>query len=265
MSIIIRDEQTQQEFPVNITFFPDKTSQVWKLSDDILKSINSFITIIWEFENEGEIMQVSQLAFLLRTLQTTNTTIISSTISLHIPYLPYGRQDKPINNASTFALCIFMQIINSFKSLFHTITTLDAHNAAEIYPIKSLSPNQYIQRAINETQCDLVCFPDKGAGERGYDTFGKPFFCLNKKRNQETGEITGMYIEHDLYNLKGKKILIGDDICDGGRTFVEAAKILYSEGVKNVHLYVTHGIFSKGLQVLRDSGISRIFTWKGEQ
>jgi hypothetical protein len=32
-----------------------------------------------------------------------------------------------------------------------------------------------------------------------------------------------------------------------------------------VHLYVTHGIFSRGLAPLRESGIKRIFTHKGEE
>jgi ribose-phosphate pyrophosphokinase len=67
-----------------------------------------------------------------------------------------------------------------------------------------------------------------------------------------------------LYNLKNKSVLIVDDICDGGRTFIEAAKLLYIEGVNNVYLYVTHGLFTKGIQILYDAGIKRIFTYKGE-
>ena len=33
------------------------------------------------------------------------------------------------------------------------------------------------------------------------------------------------------------------DICDGGRTFIELAKVLKDNGAKRVTLYVTHGIF----------------------
>lgn len=63
---------------------------------------------------------------------------------------------------------------------------------------------------------------------------------------------------------KKQTICIVDDICDGGRTFIEAAKLLQRLEPKEIHLYVSHGIFSKGLKVLTEAGISKIFTHKGE-
>jgi len=36
------------------------------------------------------------------------------------------------------------------------------------------------------------------------------------------------------------------------------------QGAKDVALYVSHGIFSKGLEPLREGGIKRIFTKDGE-
>ena len=49
---------------------------------------------------------------------------------------------------------------------------------------------------------------------------------------------------------KDKKVLIVDDICDGGRTFIELAKVLRAKGAETVDLYTTHGIYSKGTKVL---------------
>jgi ribose-phosphate pyrophosphokinase len=43
-------------------------------------------------------------------------------------------------------------------------------------------------------------------------------------------------------------VLIVDDICDGGGTFIGIAKALPKDVKK--YLYVTHGIFSKGLREL---------------
>ena len=43
-----------------------------------------------------------------------------------------------------------------------------------------------------------------------------------------------------------------DDICDGGRTFIELAKVIrkdYSKDSKIV-LIITHGIFSKGFETV---------------
>ncbi|MEI8631794.1 phosphoribosyltransferase family protein [Vibrio sp. PP-XX7] len=67
-----------------------------------------------------------------------------------------------------------------------------------------------------------------------------------KLRNLKTGEIIKTEV---LGDVKGKKVLIADDICDGGRTFVELAKVLKSEGATEISLFVTHGIFSKGFEV----------------
>jgi ribose-phosphate pyrophosphokinase len=40
-----------------------------------------------------------------------------------------------------------------------------------------------------------------------------------------------------------------DDICDGGRTFIEISKAL--DGYQGeLYLFVTHGIFSKGFEEL---------------
>lgn len=239
------------------TIFPDKTSQIWKLDDEILLEIDNNFTITWEFEHEGEIIQLLQLMHLLY-----NRGIKAN---LQIPFLPYGRQDKEINNNTTFALRTFLTLLEKFKSWVGEITTIDAHNPKIISPtIKSLSADKDVQFAIEQTQCRLICFPDKSASTRGYNILEKPNFYINKKRNQETGDIEGMFLENDLYNLKEKTILIVDDICDGGRTFIEAAKLLKRENAGDIHLYVTHGIFSKGLEVLRDAGIKRIFTRKGE-
>ena len=35
-------------------------------------------------------------------------------------------------------------------------------------------------------------------------------------------------------------------------------------GAKEIHLYVSHGIFSRGVKLVRSTGIQRIFTKEGE-
>ena len=51
-------------------------------------------------------------------------------------------------------------------------------------------------------------------------------------------------------NVEGKNCLIVDDICDGGRTFTDLAKKLNDKGAKELYLFVSHGIFSKGYDEL---------------
>ena len=97
------------------TQFPDKTSQVWKIPEEAICQEND---IVWQFENEAELLQLAQLQFLLMSLKCTS--------SLMMPYLPYARQDKPVCNAETFALRPFLCIIRHLN--FKTISAFDPHN-----------------------------------------------------------------------------------------------------------------------------------------
>lgn len=56
------------------------------------------------------------------------------------------------------------------------------------------------------------------------------------------------------------KYVIVDDICDGGRTFVELAKAIKAgRPTAKIYLIVTHGIFSAGYTQLKEY-FERIYT-----
>ena len=59
-------------------------------------------------------------------------------------------------------------------------------------------------------------------------------------------------------------VLVWDDLCDAGGTFILLAKELLTNGAKEVNLFVSHGLFTKGTQILFDAGIKRIFTKERE-
>ncbi len=242
---------------VTPTVFPDKTSQVWKLPSELLDLVykeNSAI-VLWDFESEAELIHVAQVKTLLDTL--TDNVILS------MPYLPYGRQDKRISNESTFALRSFAGLINAMK--FSRVSVLDAHNhdrARMIDNLEDRSARKSIEDALDALGpfgVDTILFPDSGALVRYRNGINMPVRCADKIRDQETGNILGIKI---IGSVKGKKLLIVDDICDGGATFIALAAA--AKEAKSISLYVTHGIFSRGTKVLFDAGINRIFTYKGE-
>ena len=74
---------------------------------------------------------------------------------------------------------------------------------------------------------------------------------FDKIRDPSTGKITS--IECPEEDLTGKTAIVFDDICDGGGTFLGIAKRLDELGAKNKILVVTHGIFSKGLDIMFDA------------
>lgn len=240
------------------TIFPDGTSQVWKLDRELL---DAFVAIIqWDFESESELMHLAQLKMLL------DVEIIAS--NLVIPYLPYGRQDKSVSNDRCYALQPFLRILDSLK--FHSISIFDPHSTGFIVKMQTIIctvwPFTEVQTAIDACNPDLLCFPDSGARRKYQPMFSEyPWIAFDKVRASSTGIIEGSTFLLGSDNPQGKKILIVDDICDGGATFIKTAEMLYADKAIEVNLYISHGLFTKGKQVLRDAGINRIFTKDGEQ
>ena len=102
--------------------------------------------------------------------------------------------------------------------------------------------------------------PDAGARKRVQQLAKKldidHIAFADKVRDTKTGRISGTSVSNDLPHLP---ILVVDDICDGGRTFVELGKALAEVSQQPRYLYVTHGIFSKGFEEL-NLYYQRIFT-----
>lgn len=240
--------------PVNTTVFPDNTSQVWKLDEEVFNSRNIYIK--WVFSNEAEVFQIVQLAWLLSVAKQPNKKILEMT------YLPYGRQDKLVFNHTTFALRPFADLINDCR--FNEVHIHDPHSDAALRLIvnsKPIYPKEAVENTFLDTGSDIVCYPDRGAVSKYVDLYKLPYVYGEKERDQLTGFITSYKLEGDV---KDKTVLIVDDICDGGATFTKLTGSLLLANAKAVHLFVSHGIFSKGVRILKQCGIDKVFTKDGE-
>lgn len=188
------------------------------------------------------------------------------TISLTIPYLPYARQDRVCAKGQAFSLEVIAQLIKSTKPC--RVTTWDCHSAIGVHllgaenitPEKIIACSTGLVEQLQAKDSVLIC-PDKGAIERCkkiQTAFSiKDMVLCEKSRNPRTGKITETHVNRD--DLTGKTCVITDDICDGGYTFIKLAQQLKKLHAKKVVLYVTHGIFSKGLNVF-DGLIEEIYT-----
>ncbi len=244
--------------PINITHFPDGTSQVWKLPEELLKADN-IASIYWNFEHEGEFMHLAQLKTLLDSY--------GRVCYLHINFLPYARQDKEVSNSTTFALRTFTGLLNSLR--FEGITIMDPHsevatdNITKAFAIYSF---EQLKKTLEITKSNTVCYPDNGAKIKYEIVYRHVFQDLDKLYGEKTrDQLTGYIKEYKLNgDPTGKSVLIVDDIIDGGGTFRMLSELLYNKGALEVNLFASHGVFSKGLKPLKDAGIKRIFTKDGE-
>jgi len=188
-------------------------------------------------------------------------------IELVIPYFPYARQDRVCVEGEALGAAVMASFINNLD--FAKVTIWDAHSevspallnrVVNVPQISLLERCDELSQRLSTGELTLIS-PDAGASKKTIkiaETFnGEPeVIQAQKMRNLKTGEIIKTEI---LGDVKGKKVLIADDICDGGRTFIELAKVLKSNGADEISLFITHGIFSKGLEVF-EGLIDAIYT-----
>lgn len=207
-------------------------------------------------------IDASEITFLLLTINALRYMGIND-IDLDILYLPYARQDRICSKGESHSLEVMCDLINRLP--VSMVRFWDVHNwkateeLLDGYNIHHTEAVDIFQRynILNYFDRDnlILCAPDEGAYGRVADIANKFELGLtasmHKERCWETGRITGM--RPDKYNrsVDGWNVLIIDDICDGGATFNQCAQILREQGAVNLYLYVTHGIFSKGLDLLQ--------------
>lgn len=179
--------------------------------------------------------------------------------SLFIGYLPYGRQDRRCNEGDSFSLRVMGNLINSLN--YETVHVIDQHSIvseAVIERCVPISQTNVFHLMYNEYVChfdvDVIAAPDAGALKKSEHIFKttkvfKDLVCANKVRDMETGNI----IKYDFTgDVKGKTVVVVDDICDGGATFLLLGKKLKEAGAQKIILCVTHGIFSAGTSKLTE-------------
>ena len=207
-----------------------------------------------------------------------------SRLSVEIPYFPYARQDRICTQGQAFSLDLMTKLLNSNTEKFlgqrQKIVVWDCHSpktiellrkntnfqeVINIEPIEIIQQSSTLMQILSADNTVLIC-PDAGAIQRthaianGINSQRQQAIDIihcEKQRDPNTGKIRAIAV--DSPDLTGKIAVITDDICDGGATFIGIAKQLRSLNCQNIILYVTHGIFSKGLAVF-DGLVDQVFT-----
>jgi ribose-phosphate pyrophosphokinase len=171
---------------------------------------------------------------------------------LWMPYMPYARQDRVCAPGEALSLKVAANFINSLN--FDKVHVSDPHSDVTV----ALLNNVHVQSLIDifRDRMPATAFmggtvliaPDVGASKKvlklaQYENVR--MVQAEKVRNPLNGEITGTVVHSN--GIGASPVLVVDDICDGGKTFIELAKPLSQTTTGKLSLYVTHGIFSKGL------------------
>ena len=178
-------------------------------------------------------------------------------IKLVMPYIPYARQDRVAVPGEALSIKVFADLINA--QMYDSVTVWDAHSdvsVALLDRVVHITAAQIISSrglGLGLFEDCVIVAPDAGAVRRAgavAKMIGTELVRADKSRDPRTGEITGTSILTPG-GYKYAPFVIVDDICDGGRTFIELAKALRAVSQRPIHLYVTHGIFSAGFDQLK--------------
>jgi len=249
---------------VEIKRFPDGTLNI-KGNSDLM---NSEVVIAWHYDNDAEFMAI---AFLTKFYQAHGCNVI-----LYMPYVPNARMDRVKYAGEIFTMKYFGELINSLN--FNEVWIHDAHSSvasAVIQNVRFVDDSELINYVVNkvidtEKEIPIIFFPDEGSMKRYGERFGGlPRAFAIKNRDWNSGVIKGMYavgINND--DVKGKPVIIRDDICSYGGTFYYAAKMLKEMGAGNIYLFVTHcednihkgHLGEKEVNLLATGLIKKVFT-----
>lgn len=179
------------------------------------------------------------------------------TLKLQLPYVPYARQDRIAITGEPLSIKVFANLVNSLG--FDEVEIWDPHSdvtPALLNNVRIVPTAKLMQAALGAKEqtallyrCAFVA-PDAGARKRVAklaQDFGTEVVFADKVRDPKTGVLSQTQV---LDRLPNKPLLVVDDICDGGGTFIQLAKVLREKTQQPLYLYVTHGLFTKGLEPL---------------
>lgn len=255
-------DNTGKQMPYKWINFSDKTCNV-ELDTQVADMFDQVDTLTITVSPLGntESMDTVPMRLMMLVDALRHTLGNEPRINLYLDYLPNARADRRFLSTNSVPLSIFIDLIHRCR--FNKVYVELPHNAAALHSSWVVVERSVVHEMLTHpmNSHDVLVFPDKGAADRfSKYSSGWPV-VFEKKRDVNTGKVVGMQIISGPSTKEpGTTFLILDDICDGGRTFIECAQVLLDTfpGCK-VKLAVAHGIFSKGLEVF-DGLLDSVYT-----
>ena len=183
-------------------------------------------------------------------------------ITAVIPYYGYGRQDRKVAPRAPITAKLLADLITAAGA--NRVLSMDLH-AGQIQgffniPVDNLFATPVLFDYMKKNYIDgtVVVSPDTGGVERAR-AFGKRLgasLAIIDKRREGPNEAEVMNI---IGSVKGKRIIILDDMIDTAGTVVQAARAMKEAGALEVSICCTHPVLSgPALERIEDSEIKEV-------
>jgi ribose-phosphate pyrophosphokinase len=231
--------------------FPDN-EQYLKILDDV---DGQEVLIIQNTTTDSDLIALLQLLDACETAKKINVVI---------PYMGYARQDKLFNKGEAISARAMAKTVAA-QSL-DRVFTINIHEKNILNhftcPATDLDASALIGKYLSDLNLKrpLLIAPDKGVKEMvekmakglalDHDVFDKTRF----------GGDTVSIKEKEM-DIKGRDVIIVDDMIATGGTMAEAVKILYKNGAKDIYAACVHPVLTRNAVLrLSNAGIKDIIS-----
>ena len=183
-------------------------------------------------------------------------------ITAVIPYYGYARQDRKDKPRVPLSSKLVGDLLSAAGT--HRLLTMDLH-AGQIQgffdiPVDHLFPMPIFFQYISDLEVEdlMVISPDAGGVEkaRAYAKRLSTSLAIIDKRRVDDNEAEVMHI---IGEVKGRNVIIVDDMIDTAGTLVRATEALIREGSTKVFAAATHPVLSgPAIQRLSESGFESV-------
>ena len=223
--------------------------------DESVRGADAFIIQPTSTPVNEHLMELLIMADALRRASARRITAV-------IPYYGYARQDRKTRARDPITAKLVANIL--VASGCRRMITMDLH-AGQIQgffdiPVDHLPGGPILAEYFHQTLKDdvVVVSPDIGGVTRARDLaerIGAPLAIIDKRRPEpNVAEVTNV-----IGTIKGKTVIMIDDIIDTAGTITKGAAALAERGAKEIYVCCTHAVLSgPAIQRLEESVIKEV-------
>ena len=173
---------------------------------------------------------------------------------LLLPYFPAGREDRVQLPGEPLSVKFYADLINAMN--FREVKIIDPHSkitSGLLDRVIAISNHQFVEMAIGSLKDYVLIAPDVETSEKvfllSHFLDGKKVVECSEQIDEHTGKSTHYHV--GCTNLNQQTCVVVDSVCTDGRSFITLAKALKKKNAGELILVVTHGLFTEGIDELK--------------